>query len=75
MGDIRKESGKPQSIRFPPSLANTIRERARAADRTFSGEVIHVLRTHLSGSAAAINQDEVERLATICRQMIGGDES
>jgi hypothetical protein len=60
----RTERGRPRSVRFPPSLVEAISERARQADRTFSGEVIHVLRRSLNASAG-IDQDEIERLRSV----------
>jgi F420-0:gamma-glutamyl ligase len=69
--DAAKESAHRQSIRFPPSIAEAIRERALEADRTFSGEVVHRLRVSLN-TAAGIDQDEIERLAALYHETIEG---
>jgi hypothetical protein len=70
---VKNGDAHRQSIRFPPSVASAIRERARQADRSFSAEVVHTLRRDLSASGA-VDQDAVERLADIYRRIHeGGD--
>ncbi len=36
------------SIRFPLDVLEAVRKRAKANDRSFNGEIIHMLRTLLS---------------------------
>jgi len=36
------------SIRFPLDVLESVRKRAKANDRSFNGEIIHMLRTLLS---------------------------
>jgi hypothetical protein len=66
------EKSRPTSLRFPPALAHEIREQARRDDRAFSGQVVHLLRASLN-SSAGIDEDEIERLASICREAIHGE--
>jgi hypothetical protein len=38
----------PTSVRFPPELKRAIMRRAEAENRTFSQQVIHVLKQHVA---------------------------
>ena len=39
----------PRSIRFPEDMAAEIEQRASKEDRSFNGQVIHLIRVGLSG--------------------------
>ncbi len=40
----------PTSVRFPPELKRAIARRAKAENRTFSQQVVHVLEQHVAST-------------------------
>jgi hypothetical protein len=67
----------PASVRFPPALRDRIRAQAAAEHRTFSGTVLHLVRTALDHDRDGddredVDPDEIERLHALYRDTISG---
>ncbi|MEP6812019.1 MAG: hypothetical protein ABI990_03425 [Actinomycetota bacterium] len=69
MDDAERARARRQSIRFPRELAEEIGDRAVREDRTFTGQVPHLLRGSLN-APGGIDPEEIERLAEVARQTI-----